>query len=77
MLIGALSDGVADAARPALMFGLGTMVVALAVSFLIPRRPATRRVSPDEEPAIELLDALAAYEPVEPGRDPALDPRNG
>jgi hypothetical protein len=37
-LLWALAEGVADAARPALLFGLGAMLVGLGLSFLMPRR---------------------------------------
>jgi hypothetical protein len=73
-LIQAVADGVADAARPALLFALSTMVVALLLSSLIPRSTALRRPPTGDEHTTELLDALAIYEPVELPSDVALDP---
>jgi hypothetical protein len=66
-LLAALAQGVTDAARPALLFGLGALALGLVFSLLMPRPP--RRSEPaetdgDGDGAVELFESMAAVEPL-------------
>jgi EmrB/QacA subfamily drug resistance transporter len=66
-LLAALAEGVTDAARPALLFGLGALALGLVFSFLMPRPP--RGAEPaetdgDRDGAVELFESMAAVEPL-------------
>ena len=67
-----LDQGVADAARVALMFVTGALGIGLALSFLIPRIEPPPRPTDDAGRTIELLESLEGMEPMEPSRDVVL-----
>ena len=69
-----LVDGVADAARVALLFVTGALGIGLALSFLIPRIEPPPRPTDDAGRTIELLESLEGMEPMEPSRDVVLGP---
>jgi len=67
-----LDQGVADAARVALVFVTGALGIGLALSFLIPRIEPPPRPTDDAGRTIELLESLEGMEPMEPSRDVVL-----
>ena len=73
----ALVDGVADAARVALVFATVALAFGLGLSFLVPVIAPVARPRDEEERTIELLESLEMMEPIEPNRDVVLgrDPR--
>jgi EmrB/QacA subfamily drug resistance transporter len=68
----ALVEGVADAARVALIFATVALGIGLALSFLIPVIEPTPPPRDKNERTMELLEALEIVEPVEPSRDVLL-----
>jgi hypothetical protein len=73
-LLHALAGGVTDAARPALWYGLATMVVGLSLSFLVPTRGRTpAHDETEEERAVDVLEALAVIEPLDSSGELTLD----
>ena len=69
--IGQTPEGISEAARPAMLFGLATLVLGLVFSFLMPRH---RRSGPHpaDPGAEEFLESLVAVEPL---GEVAVDPR--
>jgi EmrB/QacA subfamily drug resistance transporter len=68
----ALVDGVADAARVALVFATVALAFGLALSFLVPVIAPVARPRDDEGRTVELLESLEGMEPMEPTRDVVL-----
>jgi len=71
----AVVQGVGDATSPALWFTVGTSLLGIAFSFLIPRIATPPRPSDDVSRTMEFLESLEAIEPIEPSRDVVLGPR--
>lgn len=63
-LLRALADGMSSAARPTLWFALGTLLLGLAMSLLMPRPERASRPAAGAETASEFLASLVADEPL-------------